>query len=165
MEQRIHRLRVATPHTGIASLPGCSATQFQGHSTPCTVTTLQGDDMDMDMHAESLELPCADSQELSPQVEVKESVITKFYILATTQMKIIIISTKVTIPYKSGLQKFKIRTPSRKKCVKGLARRSYYSTATILVTSPAMLKADTKKLAFKIKAEMKHISSVHTILS
>ena len=67
--------------------------------------------------------------------------------------------SKVTIPYKSGTRKFKIRTPVRRKCIKGLTRKSYYSTASSMVNSTQMLKALLYKLSLKIKIEMKSISS------
>lgn len=61
--------------------------------------------------------------------------------------------------YPSGTQRFKIKTPSRKMCVKRLTRKSYASMASTLVNSPRMCGSVIRKLATKIKAEMKSISS------
>ena len=60
---------------------------------------------------------------------------------------------------KSRTQTFCISTPSRKKCVRKLARRSYTLMAATVVNSPTMCASVITKLVAKIKAEMRKLSS------
>ena len=66
---------------------------------------------------------------------------------------------QVQVGYKSRTQTFCISTPSRKKCVRKLARRSYTSMAATVVNSPTMCATVITKLVAKIKAEMRKLSS------
>ena len=66
---------------------------------------------------------------------------------------------QVQLGYKSRTQTFCNSTPSRKKCVRKLARRSYTSMAETVVNSPTMCAPVITKLVAKIKAEMRKLSS------
>ena len=63
------------------------------------------------------------------------------------------------IPYQSGPRKFTISTPSRKKSIKRLTRKTYVSMASSVVNSPTLSRAIVPKMATKIKSEMKELSS------
>ena len=61
--------------------------------------------------------------------------------------------------YKSGTQHYHITTPTRKKCVRKLSRRSYPSFVTTIINSPTTRNSVVKQLAAQIREEMKSISS------
>ena len=63
------------------------------------------------------------------------------------------------VPYSAGVRTYKIHTPSRKRAIKRLSRKSYGSTASALVNSPTTAQSIITKLAIKIKGEMKAICS------
>ena len=62
------------------------------------------------------------------------------------------------VPYSAGVHTYKVHTPSRKRAIKRLHRKSYGSTASALVNSPTAHSIITK-LAIKIKGEMKAVCS------
>lgn len=66
---------------------------------------------------------------------------------------------QVQIPYSGGVQTYKIKTPSQRKSIKRLARRSYKSMASGLVNSPTTGQNIVSRLTFNIRDEMKAISS------
>ena len=54
---------------------------------------------------------------------------------------------------------YNINTPSRKKCIKRITRKTYVSMASSVVNSPRMSKSIISEVATKIKSEMKDLSS------
>ena len=62
------------------------------------------------------------------------------------------------VPYSSGVRSYKVSTPSRKRSIRQLARRSYVSTVSALVNSPTTAQSVVSKLAIRIKEEMKEVS-------
>ena len=62
------------------------------------------------------------------------------------------------VPYSSGVRSYKVSTPSRKRSIRRLARRSYVSTVSALVNSPTTAQSVVSKLAIRIKEEMKEVS-------
>lgn len=67
---------------------------------------------------------------------------------------------QVIVPYKAGPRKFQIRTPSRKKSISRITRKSYVSVASAVINSPSTTASVVKKIAAKIKGEMKDLSSI-----
>ena len=65
---------------------------------------------------------------------------------------------QVLVPYSSSVHSYKVNTPSRKRSIRRLARRSYVSTVSALVNSPTTAQSVVSKLAIRIRAEMKDIS-------
>ena len=66
------------------------------------------------------------------------------------------IQVMVRAPSRSCL--YKVRTPSRKRVIKTLTRKSFNASASTMVQSPRMLNSITVKLALKIRKEMKDLS-------
>ena len=66
---------------------------------------------------------------------------------------------QVVIPYKGGPRTYTVRTPSRKKSIKQLTRKTYVSMASGVINSQVMSKSVITQLAAKIKKEMKELSS------
>lgn len=62
------------------------------------------------------------------------------------------------IPYSSGVRTYKVTTPSRKRNITRLARKTYVSMASALVNSPKTSQNVVTKLALKIREEMREIS-------
>lgn len=75
------------------------------------------------------------------------------------KVQVIIIVHHAYFNNSSGTRKYSISTPSRKKCVKKIARKNYVSMASTFVNSLTTAKAVVSKLAIKIKNEMRNISS------
>ena len=63
------------------------------------------------------------------------------------------------IPYKAGSQTYHIHTPTCRKSIKRIARKTYNSMASAVAKSPTMSKSIINEIAANIKAEMKDISS------
>ena len=63
------------------------------------------------------------------------------------------------VPYRGGARKYVVRTPSRKKAITRLTRKSYVSVASTLVNSPSTSTSVVTQVAAKIKGEMKDLSS------
>ena len=63
------------------------------------------------------------------------------------------------MPYRSGSYTYKIRTPSRKKVIKAVTRKSFHASASTMVQSPRFLQSIIVKIALRIKEEMKKLSS------
>ena len=63
------------------------------------------------------------------------------------------------MPYASHSRTYKIRTPSRKKVIRTLTRKSFHASASAMLESPRVLRSITAKLVLKIREEMKHLSS------
>ena len=57
------------------------------------------------------------------------------------------------------MKAYNISTPSRKKCIRQITRKTYASMASTVVNSPRMLKPIISNVANKIKSEMKAMSS------
>ena len=66
---------------------------------------------------------------------------------------------QVHIPYSGGVRTYKVNTPSRKRSIKRLVRKSYVSMASALINSPTTSQNIVTKLALKIREEMRTISS------
>lgn len=66
---------------------------------------------------------------------------------------------QVVIPYKSSTRSYNIHTPSRKKTIKRITRKTYHSMASTIVNSPTMSKSVITQVATKMKTEMKALSS------
>lgn len=66
---------------------------------------------------------------------------------------------QVVIPYKTSSRTYSIHTPSRKKTIKRITRKTYHSMASIIVNSPTMSKSVITQVAAKLKSEMKIVSS------
>ena len=63
------------------------------------------------------------------------------------------------IPYSGGVRKYKVSTPSRKRNITRLVRKNYVSMASALINSPTTGQNIVKKLALKIREDMKAICS------
>ena len=63
------------------------------------------------------------------------------------------------MPFHQRARKYVINTPSRKKAIKRLTRKSYTSLATGIFSSPNTSRAMISQLALKIKKEMRELSS------
>ena len=75
-------------------------------------------------------------------------------------IKTITVILQVIVPCKStGSRTYNVHTPSRKKGIKRLTRKSYHSMASTLVNSPTTSKSVISQMATKIKSEMKSLSS------
>ena len=62
------------------------------------------------------------------------------------------------VPYSSGVRSYKVRTPSRKRSIRRIARKNYVSTVAALVNSPTTGQTIVAKLAIRIREEMQAIS-------
>lgn len=63
------------------------------------------------------------------------------------------------MPHRSGSYTYKIKTPSRKKVIKAVTRKSFHASASTMVQSPRFLQSIIVKIALRIKEEMKKLSS------
>ena len=66
---------------------------------------------------------------------------------------------QVTIPYQSGPKSFNVHTPRRKKLIKKIAHRSQVSLVSTVINSPTTSSTSIKEIAWRIKSEMKVMSS------
>lgn len=60
---------------------------------------------------------------------------------------------------KGSFHSYAIRTPSRKKVISSITRKSFHASAAAMLRSPRFMKSIAIKLALKIRGEMKRLSS------